>query len=136
MGKGSGIGIEGLGHVGIRVRDRAISVAFYAALGFEETAFYEGPKVSVLRHASGLELNLIVNANDAADSGNVLMDVDAKHPGITHVAFRVDSLDETVRALAEAGIAISEGPIPLGKGYRALFIRDPDRNVVELGRPD
>jgi hypothetical protein len=46
----------------------------------------------------------------------------------------VSSIDETVRVLGELGIAITEGPVTLGHG-RSLFVRDPDRSVIELREP-
>lgn len=137
-----GIEIRAFGHAGIRVTSRERSRAFYAQLGFDEVAWYEGPRVAILRNVAGIELNLVVNATGAdADAPspdgfagrNVLMDLDQKYPGYTHVAFLVDSVDRVMHQLAEAGLAISEGPVALGEGYRALFVRDPDRNVVELG---
>jgi catechol 2,3-dioxygenase-like lactoylglutathione lyase family enzyme len=78
-----------------------------------------------------VELNLILNADDANDEKNVLMDVGAKHPGFDHVSFRVSSIREATEALAAAGIGIREGPISLG-GEVAVFVRDPDLNVIEL----
>ena len=59
------------------------------------------------------------------------MDVAPKYPGYTHVSFRVASIDDTVRVLREIGIPIAEGPVNFG-GEIAVFVRDPDQNVVEL----
>ena len=61
---------------------------------------------------------------------NILMDVDEKYPGITHVSFKVASLDAAKAFLAESGIPLS-GQFSF-KDLRAVFIRDPDRNVIEL----
>lgn len=80
---------------------------------------------------SGMEINLIVNANDDNDGNNILMDVSPKCPGYTHVALQISPIDETVRLLEENGITITGGPVKLGDGV-SLFIRDPDRNVIEL----
>jgi len=126
----AGLALTAWNHVGIRVRDRARAVAFYRVLGFDEVDWQEGPKVSILRNALGLELNLIVNA--AADGPNVLMDVPVKQAGYTHASFWVDSIEETIAVLGAAGIAITEGPVELGGYEIAVFVRDPDRNVVEL----
>ncbi len=125
--------LESIGHVGLRVVDRERSLAFYAKLGFTELAWYPPPRVSILKNDAGIELNLIVNG-EASDAGNVLMDVPEKHPGITHVAFAVANIEATLAALHEAGITVSEGPVSLGENYVALFVRDPDRNVIELGQ--
>jgi len=127
--------IVGLSHIGIRVRDRERSLAFYGGLGFTEAHWFPPQRVAILTHPSGVEINLIVNADDAPDSRNILMDVPERHAGYTHVALEVESIERVVAALAEAGIAISEGPVDLGGVARAVFIRDPDRNVVELNQP-
>lgn len=119
--------VTGLSHVGIRVHDLARSRAFYESLGF---VFQWGPfgpeRVVGMRHAGGLEINLIVNAPDAT-APNILMDVPRKHAGFTHVALAVRDLEQTEAALGAAGIAISGR-----RGERALFVRDPDGNVIEL----
>jgi catechol 2,3-dioxygenase-like lactoylglutathione lyase family enzyme len=59
------------------------------------------------------------------------MDVEPKYPGFNHLSFRVSSIEETTSALKAAGIEIKEGPVSLG-GEIAVFVRDPDLNVVEL----
>ncbi len=128
------IDIEFLAHIGIRVADEDRAVAFYRHLGFEFVWKSEEHPVVVLRNPTGIEINLIVNANDGNDGRNVLMDVDAKYPGYTHMALQVASLAAAMKALEEAGIPLSSGPDKLGRAT-AVFIRDPDRNVIELREP-
>ena len=124
--------ISAVSHVGIRVLDAARSEAFYAQLGFRVVARFSRDAVVILSNDAGVEINLIVNAVPEHDGTNVLMDENLpKRAGYTHVAFAVDSIEETVRKLGELGIAISGGPERLGPGI-SLFIRDPDRNVLEL----
>lgn len=123
---------SGLAHVGIRVHDLERSVRFYALLGFVKTAGPIGPEpVAILEHPSGLELNLVLNAPDA-EAPNILMDMPHKHAGITHVALLCPDLQAARRQLEAAGIALSGGPIRFGPAAQGLFIRDPDRNVIEL----
>jgi lactoylglutathione lyase len=124
--------ISAVSHVGIRVLDAERSEAFYAKLGFRVVARHGRDSVVILSNDAGVEINLIVNAVPDHDGTNVLMDENLpKRAGYTHVAFAVDSIDETVRKLGELGIAISGGPERLGPGI-SLFVRDPDRNVLEL----
>ena len=123
--------IEKVDHIGIRVSDRAVSVAFYERLGFRtlsDTGFEQGHPI-IMQHPSGVVLNLLGPANTANDD-NILMDVDEKYPGITHVSFRVASLDDAKAILAQNGIPLS-GQFSF-RDLRAVFIRDPDRNVIEL----
>ncbi|MEI9885378.1 MAG: VOC family protein [Rhizomicrobium sp.] len=122
-----GMQISGLAHIGIRVHDAARSRAFYEQLGFVWAWGPAGPEpVGAMTHPSGLEINLILNAPDA-QRPNILMDVPEKYPGITHIALKIAGVAATRAALAAAGIAISGT-----RGDAALFVRDPDGNVIEL----
>ena len=126
------IAVTGVAHIGIRVHDVERSVRFYEVLGFTRTAGPFGPeRVVILEHPAGVEINLIVNA-PSADEPNILMDVPVKHAGITHVALLCPDLEAASARLAAAGIAISGGPIQFTPGARGMFVRDPDRNVIEL----
>src|SRR5438132_162122 len=99
--------VQGLAHIGIRVHDLARSRAFYEQLGFVFAWGPFGPEsASALRHPSGLELNLIVNAPSPSEP-NVLMDVREKHPGITHLALKIADVDAVEKALGAAKIGIS-----------------------------
>lgn len=124
--------ITGLAHVGIRVHDLARSVAFYEILGFTKTIGPIGSEpVAILDHPSGIEINLVLNAPVAAEP-NILMDVPDKHPGFTHIALLVPDLDVARATLEAAGISLSGGPIQFTPTARGFFVRDPDRNVIEL----
>jgi lactoylglutathione lyase len=124
------IRIVAVDHIGVRVADAKRSLAFYGQLGFTPVYYDEHDPVIVVRNDAQVEINFIVNAK-AGEVSNVLMDVPEKHAGYTHVALRVASIEDTARALSELGIPITEGPKRLGDGM-SLFVRDPDRNVIEL----
>jgi catechol 2,3-dioxygenase-like lactoylglutathione lyase family enzyme len=124
--------LEALNHIGVRVRDLNRSAEWYASLGFRLIWQSEQHKVACLRNDEiGVELNLIFNSNDSNGGKNVLMDVEPKYPGFNHLSFRVPSIRDTVEALQAAGVEIKEGPVSLGSEI-AVFVRDPDLNVVEL----
>ena len=126
------IPVTGLAHIGIRVHDLERALRFYELLGFTKTAGPLGPEpVAILSHSSGLELNLILNA-PSAGAPNVLMDVAEKHPGITHVALLCPDIMAAKTRLEAAGIALSGGPVRFSAEAQAIFVRDPDRNVIEL----
>jgi lactoylglutathione lyase len=130
------IPIAGLAHIGVRVHDLERSVGFYALLGFRKTAGPIGPEpVAILEHPSGLELNLILNA-PAASAPNILMDVPEKHPGVTHFALLCPDIIAAKERLAAAGVPLSGGPVRFSPHAQAIFVRDPDRNVIELHQRD
>jgi lactoylglutathione lyase len=129
----AGITVERVDHLGIRVRDFDRALGFYRRLGFELVHKVTFDAVAIIKNAAGVEINLIINANAGDAAKNILMDVGEKYPGFTHVALRVDSIEATIAALKRNDIAISDGPVKFGEdGGVSVFIRDPDRNVIEL----
>lgn len=121
-------------HVGIRVSDKPRAVAFYEALGFTETANFPVHEANEMTSADGVRINLIFNGTRLPDAHNPLLDAPVKLPGITHPAFVIDDLQALIAWLGERGIAITEGPHPIGPRRVALFIRDPDGNVLEFNQ--
>jgi lactoylglutathione lyase len=124
--------VTGIAHIGLRVHDLETSREFYEKLGFQFVMGPVGPEpVAIMEHPAGIEINFILNAAESPRD-NVLMDVDIKHAGYTHLALKVASLDDTIARLEAEGIPLSGGPIQFPTGARAVFVRDPDRNVIEL----
>lgn len=124
--------IKTIDHVGIRVSDRLVSLAFYESLGFRQTDYFSDHQANEMETPFGVRINLIFNAAKQPHSKNVLLDEPVKLPGVTHPAFIVDDLDAMVAWLIASGIPITEGPELIGPRRRALFIRDPDGNVLEF----
>jgi len=125
------LNIEYVNHVGIRIEERSRSVAFYDMLGFEltEDAGFDDGHPIIMKHPSGVVLNLLGPAN-AGSGKNILMDVSEKYPGYTHIALTVSDLD-----IAKSFMAANDIEITGSFSFRdisAIFIRDPDRNVIEL----
>lgn len=123
--------IKSVNHVGIRVRDKSRSVSFYENLGFQliqDAGFDHGHPV-IMKHPNGVVLNLLGPAN-TIDGSNILMDVDEKYPGYTHIALTVSSLDNAKEFMKTNSVEIT-GSFSF-QNMSAIFIRDPDRNVIEL----
>jgi len=125
------INIQKIDHIGIRIHDRDRSVAFYQTLGFaliRDLGYDEGHPI-MMRHLSGVVLNLLGPSTVEIDE-NVLMDIEEKHAGYTHIALRVDSIDHAEGIFQQHHYPIT-GRIQFEK-MRAIFIRDPDKNVIEF----
>lgn len=132
------LGLTRVNHIGLRVSDFVTSRDFYAKLGFTHTAGPSGPEpVAVVEHSSGININFILNASncDAIQQGrkatNVLMDINVKHTGYTHVALEIEDAEIVISELVAMGISLSAEPMIHPTGT-SLFIRDPDNNVIEF----
>ncbi|NRA86676.1 MAG: VOC family protein [Rhizobiales bacterium] len=121
-------------HIGIRISNRDKSVNFYETLGFEMVAdggFEKGYPL-VMLHPSGININLLGPATHKVGE-NVLMDEPVKYPGITHIALQVSNAEATEKLMTDNNIAIT-GRRDFG-GTKTIFVRDPDRTVLELVGP-
>ena len=126
------LNIQSINHIGIRIADKARSMDFYQLLGFEfssDAGFDQGHPI-IMRHPCGIVLNLLGPTNQSPDAANILMDVPEKHAGYTHIALTVDSLAEAKTFMQSHNITIT-GSFSFGD-MSAIFIRDPDANVIEL----
>jgi lactoylglutathione lyase len=126
------IGIQQYDHLGIRVTDAERAIAFYESIGFKLLRRVTHDAVAILKTEGGVEINLILNGVDLTGGKNILMDVPDKHPGYTHVAFRVADIRPVMSELKKNGIRITQGPVTFGDGHVSVFCRDPDRNVLEF----
>lgn len=121
-------------HIGIRVSDRQRALAFYQRLGFVESARFPAHEANEMLTPDGVRINLIFNGARRPGARNVLLDEPVKLPGMTHPAFVVDDLEALQAWLAGQAIRITEGPQRIGPRRIALFIRDPDGNVLEFNQ--
>ncbi len=125
------ITIDKIDHIGIRVTDRNRALSFYQILGFELELEVDFDAVVIIKNTQGVELNLIVNGV-SQDNKNILMDMPIKYTGITHVALRVADINQVLQTLKQHHIKITQGPVTFGDGHVSVFIRDPDKNTIEL----
>ncbi len=127
--------ITRINHIGLRVRNLDVTRAFYEKLGFEFIAGPIGPEpVAIMEHPSGINLNFILNASSDASDRNLLMDVEEKHTGFTHISLEITDLEAVQRQLFDHRISITE-TVELPDGTVFFFVRDPDGSVIEFHKP-
>lgn len=108
-------------HTSLPVTDLVRATTFYQKLGFERVSASRGEEITLMRHVSGTELNLVL-VNDGQ----------ASRAGLSaNAAISVTSLDRTIADIRRAGIKTETGPVD-GPNSRWLTIRDPDWNAVEF----
>ncbi len=121
--------VSGISELVLEVDDLEAARRFYRdVLGFEETLYGEG--------AEGRYWYLV---GDTARLGlwTEQVGLAGGRGGLhVHYAFHVDDTEiDSLRARIEGAGAEVEGPIQLGPG-RAIYVTDPDGNVVEFWSQD
>lgn len=125
------VAIMKIDHIGIRVKEKKRAIDFYEKFGFElivDTGFEKGHPI-MMQHASGIVLNLLGPSTEHEDK-NVLMDIEQKYAGYTHMALKIESLSDLEKFLKQNDIEIT-GRFSF-KDMNSVFVRDPDRNVIEF----
>ena len=118
-------------HTRFRVSDMDKSLWFYRdVLGMEIVEQKTSPRGSILVFlrfpGTGCKLELC----SFSDSGKIEVPED-----LVHLAFEVESLENCILKLEEAGIPVTEGPIDSSNGTRFIFTEDPDKYEIELIQP-
>jgi catechol 2,3-dioxygenase-like lactoylglutathione lyase family enzyme len=142
--------VTGLDHAGLSVADLERSLAFYEGLlglPLAGIAREESPDISAIVGQGGVRVRI---ADLMLPGGGVLELLQYEHPagapvqashtqaGTAHVALGVRDLTALHARLVAAGVDIvSERPVTLHtgdhwNGATVLYVRDPDRNVIEL----
>jgi catechol 2,3-dioxygenase-like lactoylglutathione lyase family enzyme len=116
------MGVVGLHHVNLNVRDVDEAVAFYALLGCEVLPRPDFGFPGAWLSAGTHQIHLVL-APDAA--------IDPRQ----HFALEVDDADALAAALEAHGVEVRRARAVAGAG-RQVFLRDPSGNRVELQQPD
>jgi len=115
-------------HTCYRIGDIDRSVAFYTALGFEETGRFgiRDEAINVFMGLPGDGARLELTYNHGVDSYEL-------GTGYNHIAITAEDLDGTLAKLAEQGIDPEKPPYSIREGgSRLCFVRDPDGYRIEL----
>ncbi|MGH7652032.1 MAG: methylmalonyl-CoA epimerase [Gemmatimonadaceae bacterium] len=123
-----------ISHIGIAVRALAESAPFFRdVLGLKEVALEDSDGAAIVGFTAGDSLVELLEAS-TADSP-IARFVEKRGPGIHHICFSVDDLDETLERCRAAGIhLIDEIPRVGAEGKRIAFLhpRSTGGILVEL----
>jgi lactoylglutathione lyase len=120
--------ISKLLHTRMRVSDMDQTIAFYTeVLGLEILERKVSPRGSHLAFLRVPNSDELIELCSFPPSGPVKVQED-----LVHLAFQVENLDETIAALTQQGIRITDGPTTTSSGSRFIFIDAPDGYEVEL----
>lgn len=110
-------------HVAINVSDLAVAEHFYGTLlglpQVERTLKFAGAWYQL----GSFQIHLIV-----AERGYIQPGADEKWGRRPHLAFAIADLEPVKQRLTQANVPIQ----PSSSGRAAIFIHDPDGNVIEL----
>ena len=115
-------------HTRMRVSDMDQTITFYTdILGLEVLERKTSPRGSHLAFLAVPNSEELIELCSFPASGPVTVQED-----LVHLAFEVDNLDDTIRALNDKQIKITDGPTRTSSGNRFIFIDAPDGYEIEL----
>ena len=115
-------------HTRMRVSDLDQTIQFYTTvLGLDLIERKTSPRGSHLAFLKAPNSDELIELTSFPPSGPVKVQED-----LVHLAFQVESLDDTIASLTAKGITITDGPTHTSSGSRFIFIDAPDGYEVEL----
>ena len=120
--------VKKLLHTRMRVSDMDQTINFYTnVLGLEVLERKVSPRGSHLAFLKVPNSEELIELTSFPPSGPVEVQED-----LVHLAFQVESLDETIASLNAKGVKVTDGPTQTSSGSRFIFIDAPDGYEVEL----
>ena len=136
-------------HTGLTVKSLSRSLAFYKDLLKLEVVFAWNPKAEYISKVTGYNntdffiavlkvpgIDYFIEIIEYRNAHQVTIDHNNGNPGIAHIAFKVDNLDEWYKYLKSNNVeSVSEPVIPeMGpnEGGKIVYMIDPDGYRVEL----
>lgn len=127
-----------LDHIGIAVHSIEEGAPFYRKLGFSEPKVDEVPtesvKVAMFELGNHSKIELLEPMSEESPIAKFL---EKKGPGIHHICFRVEDLDQVVAKIQQTDIRLlNEVPKPGAHGTRVVFIHPKSAGgvLVELNQ--
>lgn len=123
-------------HVALNCRDPLATERFYARhFGFRRARVIPlGSDQIVFLKSGSVYLELF---KAQGDPPGVPAEKDGPgHRGVRHLAFQVDEVDSTLKAMG-ADARVTQGPLDFGAfipGWRTVWVADPDGNIVEISQ--
>jgi lactoylglutathione lyase len=112
----------------MRVSDMAQTIRFYTeVLGLEVLERKVSPRGSHLAFLKVPNSEELIELTSFPPSGLVTVQED-----LVHLAFQVESLDDTIASLNAQGVKVTDGPTQSSSGSRFIFIDAPDGYEIEL----
>jgi len=104
------------------------TISFYTdVLGLEVLERKVSPRGSHLAFLKVPNSEELIELTCFPPSGPVRVQED-----LVHLAFQVESLDDTIASLNAKGVKVTDGPTQTSSGSRFIFIDAPDGYEVEL----
>ena len=115
-------------HTRMRVSDMEQTIRFYTdVLGLEVLERKVSPRGSHLAFLKVPNSEELIELTSFPPSGPVKVQED-----LVHLAFQVESLDDTIASLNAKGVKVTDGPTQTSSGSRFIFIDAPDGYEIEL----
>ncbi|RPH81993.1 MAG: VOC family protein [Nitrospiraceae bacterium] len=115
-------------HTRMRVSDLDQTIRFYTnVLGLEVLERKTSPRGSQLAFLKVPNSEELIELTSFPPSGPVKVQED-----LVHLAFQVESLDDTIASLNAKDVKVTDGPTQTSSGSRFIFIDAPDGYEVEL----
>jgi len=115
-------------HTRMRVSDLDQTIRFYTeVLGLEVLERKVSPRGSHLAFLKVPNSEELIELTSFPPSGLVTVQED-----LVHLAFQVESLDDTIASLNAQGVKVTDGPTQSSSGSRFIFIDAPDGYEIEL----
>ena len=120
--------VQKLLHTRMRVSDIDQTIRFYTGvLGLEVVERKTSPRGSHLAFLKVPNSEELIELASFPPSGPVKVQED-----LVHLAFQVESLEETMKDLHSKSVKITDGPTTTSSGSRFIFIDAPDGYEIEL----